>query len=72
MKTPYLLALLSAVALAIASVLSAEAAIAFFALIGVMAIAVVDYAREPKPLMAVAARPVAETARSTHALRLAA
>jgi hypothetical protein len=69
MKTNHLLALVSAIALTIASVLSAEAGIALFSLIGVMAIAATDYAREIKPLpvttRSVATRPI-------QALRLAA
>jgi len=70
MKSLPLLSLVSAVALAIASVLSAELAVALFSLMGVAAIAVTDYAREIKPLTPVAARSVAT--RSTQTLRLAA
>ena len=70
MKAFYLLALVSAVTLVAASVLSAEAAIALFSLIGISAIAVTDVARERKPLSVVAVGSVAT--RSAHTLRLAA
>jgi hypothetical protein len=73
MKALYLLALVSAVALGTAFVLSFEAGITLFVMIGVTAIAVADYSRTYKPLaMADSARshkPFA--ARPSHDLRLA-
>jgi hypothetical protein len=70
MKSLTLISLVSAIALAVASVLSAEAAIVLFSLIGVTAIAVTDCAREIKPLQPALAPTLAN--RSTQALRLAA
>lgn len=71
MKSVTLLSLVSAVALAIAFVLSAEAVIAAFCLIGVTAIAVSEYSREIRPLVPVAVRATV-ISRSAQALRLAA
>jgi hypothetical protein len=68
MKALNLLLLVSAVALAIASVLSVEAAIALFSLMGISTIAIGDLARERKPLTL----PVSVATRPSHALRLAA
>jgi hypothetical protein len=68
MKTNSLIALVSAAAVGIAFVLSFEAGVSVFVLIGITAIAVADYGRIRRPLM-VRLDPVA--VRASHDLRLA-
>jgi hypothetical protein len=68
MKTHSLLALVSAVAVGLAFVLSFEAGVSLFVLIGITAIAVADYGRIRGPLV-VRLEPVA--VRASHDLRLA-
>ncbi len=68
MKTNSLIALVSAAAVGLAFVLSFEAGVSLFVLIGVTAIAVADYGRIRRPLL-VQLDPVA--ARASHDLRLA-
>jgi hypothetical protein len=68
MKTNSLIALVSAAAVGIAFVLSFEAGVSLFVLIGITAIAVADYGRIRRPLM-VRLEPV--EIRGSHDLRLA-
>jgi hypothetical protein len=73
MKALSLLALLSAVGLAITAVLNAELASLFFIGLGFCTIALGDYARERKPVSLAAVAPVsASNLPRAHIFRLAA